>query len=86
MAGKWGFTINELLECEIYFCKPYQPWEKGCVENYNGLVRQYFPRGHDFTAITQERLQEVQEEINNRQRKVQVYIPPHDFLDHLRAN
>ena len=67
-------------------CKPYHSREKGGVENYNGLVRHYFPKGHDFTTITQERLQEVQEEINNRPRKVHAYIPPNDFLDHLRAN
>ena len=78
--------INELLECESYFYKPYRSWETGGVENYNGLFRQYFPKGHDFTTITQERLQEVQEEINNRPRKVHAYIPPNDFLDHLRAN
>lgn len=78
--------INELLRCESYFCKPYHSWEKGGVENYNGLVRQYFPKGHDFSTITAERLQEVQEEINNRPRKVHGYQPPNDFLDQLRAN
>ena len=46
--------VNELLECESYFCKPYRSWEKGGVENYNGLVRQYFPKGHDFATITPE--------------------------------
>lgn len=78
--------INELLECESYFCKPYHSWEKGGVENYNGLVRQYFPKGYDFSTITRERLQEVQEEINDRPRKVHGYQSPNEFLDHLRAN
>lgn len=78
--------INDLLGCESYFCKPYHSWEKGGVENYNGLVRQYFPKGHDFNTITPERLQEVQEEINDRPRKVHGYLPPNDFLDHLKAN
>jgi len=61
--------INELLGCESYFRKPYHSWEKGGVENDNGLVRQYFPKGHDFSTITLERLQEVQEEIDDRPRK-----------------
>lgn len=78
--------INELLDSESYFCKPYHSWEKGGVENYNGLVRQYFPKGHDFRTITQERLEEVQEEINDRPRKVHGYLAPNDFLDHLRPN
>jgi IS30 family transposase len=78
--------VNDLLECESYFCKPYRSWEKGGVENYNGLVRQYFPKGHDFTTITQERLQEVEEEINHRPRNVLAYQSPNDLLDHLRAS
>jgi IS30 family transposase len=78
--------INELLECESYFCKPYRSWEKGGVENYNGLVRQYFPKGHDFMTITPERLLEVEEEINNRPRNILAYQSPNDLLDHLRAS
>lgn len=78
--------VNKLLECESFFCKPYRSWEKGGVENYNGLVRQYFPKGHDFATITPERLQEVEDEINNRPRNVLSYQSPNDHLDHLRAS
>lgn len=78
--------VNELLESESYFCKPYRSWEKGGVENYNGLVRQYFPKGHDFATITPERLQEVEEEINHRPRNVLAYQSPNDLLDHLRTS
>lgn len=76
--------VNELLECESYFCKPYRSWEKGGVENYNGLVRQYFPKGYDFSTLTPERLLEVEEEINNRPRNILAYQSPNDLLDHLR--
>jgi transposase, IS30 family len=78
--------VNELLECESYFCKPYRSWEKGGVENYKGLVRQYFPKGHDFATITPKRLAEVEDEINNRPRNVLSYQSPNDLLDHLRAS
>ena len=78
--------VNELLECKSYFCKPYRSWEKGGVENYNGLVRQYFPKGYDFATITLERLVEVEEEINNRPRNILAYQSPNDLLDHLRAS
>jgi IS30 family transposase len=78
--------VNELLECESYFCKPYRSWEKGGVENYNGLVRQYFPKGHDFVTITPQRLLEVEEEINHRPRNILAYQSPSDLLDHLRAS
>lgn len=78
--------VNELLDCESYFCRPYHSWEKGGVENYNGLVRQYFPKGHDFATITPERLLEVEEEINHRPRNILGYQSPNDLLDHLRAS
>ncbi len=78
--------VNELLECDSYFCKPYRSWEKGGVENYNGLVRQYFPKGHDFASITPEHLQEVEDEINNRPRNVLSYQSPNALLYHLRVS
>ena len=78
--------VNKLLDCDSYFCKPYRSWEKGGVENYNGLVRQYFPKGHDFATITPERLQKVVEEINHRPRSTLAYQCPNDLLDHLKAS
>ncbi len=80
-----GF-INDLLDCESYFCKPYSSWEKGGVENFNGLVRQYFPKGTDFHGTTASRLQEVEDEINNRPRNILGYRCPNDLLDHLNLS
>lgn len=82
--ARHGF-VNDLLASESYFCKPYSSWEKGGVENYNGLVRQYFPKGYDFRMITAERLAEVENEINERPRKTLGYASPNDFLDDLKA-
>ena len=82
--ARHGF-VNELLRSDSYFCKPYSSWEKGGVENYNGLVRQYFPKGYDFAKITPERLEEVENEINERPRKTLDYACPNDFLDELKA-
>jgi transposase, IS30 family len=82
--ARHGF-VNELLNSKSYFCKPYSSWEKGGVENYNGLVRQYFPKRYDFRKITPERLKEVEEEINERPRKTLDYACPNDLLDELKA-
>ncbi len=79
-------AVNELLGSESYFCKPYSSWEKGGVENFNGLVRQYFPKGSDFREITPERLAQVEDELNNRPRRVLRYRCPNDFLDRLKAS
>ena len=62
--------VNDLLDCESYFCRPYHSWEKGWGDDYNRVVRQYFPKGYDFATITSARLLEVEEEINHRPRNI----------------
>lgn len=77
--------VNDLLGCKSYFCKPYSSWEKGGVENFNGLVRQYFPKGSCFKYVTAENLTEVENEINERPRNILGYKCPTDFIDKLSA-
>lgn len=54
---------------EFYFCAAHHPWEKGAVENANGLVREYFPKGTDFSAVTDSEVSGVYDAINRRPRK-----------------
>ena len=44
--------ISKTLDAPFYFCTPYHSWERGLNENTNGLVRQYFPKGMDFSTLT----------------------------------
>ena len=60
----------------VYFCDPYSPWQRGSNENTNCLLRQYFPKGSSFAEITNERLAEVVNLINNRPRKRFGYKTP----------
>lgn len=64
------------LNAHIYFAHPYASWERGLNENTNGLVRQYFPKKYDFTKITAEELQRVEDLLNNRPRKTLGYLTP----------
>ena len=53
----------------FYFCQPHRPWQKPTVENTSGLIREFFPKGTDFSRVTDEEVQEVFEKINDRPRK-----------------
>ncbi len=52
------------------FCEPHHPWQKPSVENTNGLIREFFPKGTDFSKVTDEEVQHVFDMINGRPRKV----------------
>ena len=52
-----------------YFTRPYHSWEKGSVENANGLLRQYLKKGSSFDSLSQEFVQHICDLINNRPRK-----------------
>ena len=64
--------VSELenLGLTVYFAHAYSPHERGSNENHNGLLREYFPKGTDFSKISQAELTQVTDAINNRPRKV----------------
>ncbi len=68
--------IAELLNIDYYFARPYHSWERGANENLNGLVRQYFPKGSDFSTITEKQIKKVERKINARPRKRYNYENP----------
>jgi IS30 family transposase len=73
-------TIGKSLGADFYFAHPYCSWERGTNENTNGLVRQYFPKGMDFRAITDEEVQAVEDRLNNRPRKRHGYLTPNQVF------
>lgn len=72
--------VSEALEIEYYFAHPYSPWERGTNENTNGLIRQYFPKGTDFTNISDAVIIAVMERLNNRPRKRLGYKTPNQVF------
>ncbi len=74
--------IAKQVGADFYFAHPYSSWERGLNENSNGLVRQYFPKGSDFTGITQAEIDLVMERLNHRPRKTLGYQTPNQvFFD-----
>jgi transposase, IS30 family len=64
----------------VYFCYPSCPWQRGTVENTNGLLRQYLPRGMDLNGLTQNDLDRVAGELNARPRRVLGWLTPLEKL------
>jgi len=75
--------FSKETEITVYFAHPHSPWERGTNENTNYLIRQYFPKGTDFTKISKNRLKEVQDELNDRPRKTLSWQTPHEKFSEL---
>jgi len=61
--------IAEALQADVYFAHPQSAWERGSNENANGLIRQYFPKGTNFSDLTDEEITRVEMRLNHRPRK-----------------
>lgn len=72
--------IARELNTTVYFAHPYSSWEKGAIENMNGLIRQYIPKKTDFWGITKQYIRHVMEKLNNRPRKKNGFEKPKDLI------
>jgi len=83
MSDHKRFTIDTGIK--VYFAHPSSPWERGTNENTNGLIRQFFPKGTDFAAVTPLEVKRVQNLLNNRPRKILEYRTPNEVFNQLVA-
>lgn len=68
---------------KVYFAHPRCPWERGTNENTNGLLRQFFPKGTDFTKLTTHHIKHVQKLFNGRPRRVLNWCKPQEVFSEL---
>jgi IS30 family transposase len=74
-------SVEKKLQAAFSFGHPFSAWERGTNENSNGLVRQYFAKGSDFSKITEADIQWATARLNNRPRKRLNYrTPPQVFF------
>lgn len=73
--------ISKAVGATFYFADPYSSWQRGLNENTNGLLRQYVPKRVNFDIVTDEELQAIEDEINNRPRKLLGYKTPNEVYD-----
>ena len=76
--------FTEETQIQVYFAHPHSPWERGTNENTNGLVRDFFPKGTDFSKVSKRRIKDVQALLNGRPRRVLDWRTPAEvFLDQI---
>ena len=83
MAQHAQFTIDTGVK--VYFCEPHSPWQRPVNENFNGLLRQYFPKGTDLSNVAQTELDAVADELNGRPRRRHGYLTPSEVYNQLVA-
>jgi len=81
MADHLQLTLDTGMQ--VYFAHPSSPWERGTNENTNGLIRQFFPKGTDFTQVSRRELKRAQALLNDRPRKVLGFQKPDEVLSYV---
>lgn len=76
-GGEFANHINYHLKgFKTYFCNAYSPWQKGLVEKINSMIHRIFPKDKDITKLTKQKLQKIENLLNNMPRKILGYKTP----------
>lgn len=70
---------------QIYFTHPYCSYEKGGVENFNGIIRRYIPKNKDIQSLTRQKIQAINKQINDTPRKILNYKTPFEVFAELQC-
>lgn len=73
-------AIRDEYRIATYFCDPYKSWQKGSVENANGIIRRFLPRKTNLSDMTDREIHEIQETINDTPRKSLGYRTPNEVV------
>jgi transposase, IS30 family len=79
-------TLAANANISIYFADAHSPWQKGAIENANGLLRQYLPKGTNLANHTQAELDVIAEKLNNRLRECLDWKTPNEVWAEMVKN
>jgi transposase, IS30 family len=78
--GKEDMDLEKIIGMEVFRAYPYHSWERGSNENYNGLLRDFFPKRTDFATLTEQDVKRVENILNHRPRKRLGYLTPYEVF------
>lgn len=71
--------LEKATGVRFYFANAHRSWERGSIENMNGLIRQYLPKTMPLTDLTQARCTQIENRLNQRPRKLLNYKTPEEY-------
>ena len=78
--------MEAALNMPVYFCDPHSPWQRGSIENANGILRRYMPRKFDIKNYTAGDIREITWAVNSTPRKCLGFKTPTEaFLENLEC-
>ena len=78
--------VSQELNLQVYFCHAYHSWEKGTVENTNGRIRRYIPKGFSIDPLSEEQIKAVEDRLNSTPRKCLGYLTPYEKMKEILSS
>ena len=78
--GEEDAHLEKKIGMTVYRAYPYHSWERGSNENFNGLVRDFLPKGTPFATVSDRDVQRIERNLNHRPRKRLGYLTPHEVF------
>lgn len=76
-------ALTTLTKMLVFFCHPYHSWERGTVENTNGIIRRYIPKGVSIDTLSDEYIAALEYKLNTTPRKCLQYLTPYEMMHKL---
>ena len=73
-------TLAGKLKIDIYFCDPYSSWQKGGIENMNGIIRRFIPKGANISDYSDRQIQIIEDYLNHTPKKCLNYKTPYEVM------
>lgn len=73
--------IKDCIGAAIYFCEPASPYQKGSIENGNGVIRVEIQRDYNVEELKQKDVNNIIRNINERPLKCLDYQTPAELFN-----